>query len=265
MAEQRETSSAVVWLGVALAFGLSFGLGRWASAKSTSSERAGGSTSAEADATPLHDGRRYKVPVSISQPKRGDDQPLVTIVEWCDLSGKACQDSEQATAHLLFDLSLRVRHTFRHLPNRGSKDSMFAHELARIAFERGKFWELRKQLLARPAGAPLTDGDADAIAQKVQLDVNALHADLREHRYTTYLFSDLRFADKFGVKQGPTYYVNGRRLAAPVTAERLERLVRAEADYAKQILARGVAQEQLYEEITRAGLFEPPLAIAKSP
>jgi|GEM_PF-7011844 len=256
MSDSRPTTVRPAWIAVMLlAFGLCFTLGR----------SLGGPSADERSSTqqaPLTDGRLYKVPVSLSQPQRGVNEPLVMIVEWCDLRGASCRQSDAMTSALLEKYPGEVRHSWRHLPDKSSADSLEMHEFARVALEQaGRFWEVRKQLLGRP-DSPIARAELAGMAQKAGMDWSAVESAMTSDRYIPYVSADEMFASRFGVEKGPTFYVNGRRLMEPVTADRLNALVAQELTHAKAVLARTkTTRELLYQEITRDGLFQPPLAV----
>ncbi|MFT3922990.1 MAG: thioredoxin domain-containing protein [Myxococcales bacterium] len=250
MSDTRTPSVRPAWIAVALlAFALCFGVGHYL----------GGPAS---DPMPLSDGRVYKVPLSIAQPQRGNAEPLVVIVEWCDLQGTSCKSSDAITTALLKQYPNELRHSFRHLQQTDSADSAELHEFARVAFEQnGKFWEVREKILARPA-KPVTRDELEQIAKSVGIDWKGMQEALSSDRLVPYVFADGMFAQRFGVTAGPTFYVNGRRLAEPVTAERLDALVEQEMAHAKQVLAKTkVEKALLYQELTKDGLFQPPLPV----
>jgi protein-disulfide isomerase len=215
---------------------------------------------------PLTDGRRYAVPVSLTQPRRGPREALVTLVEWCDLQGEACEKSEAVTAELLRKFDGRLRHVWRHLADKKSEGSLVRHEFARLALEQsGKFWEVQKLLLGRDDKAP-TAAELEGYARQLGLDWAAIERELKKQNYRAYVRSDGIFAERFGVTEGPTYYVNGRRLSAPATKERLETLIERELAQVQKVVAGGVALDKLYAHLTSKGLFAPPLPIvAKAP
>lgn len=218
-----------------------------------------------ADATPITDGTRYKVPVSMSQPSRGAETPLVTIVEWCDLGGEACRAAETAVREQLARHPATVRHVFRHLPVQASQDSMLAHELARIAHEQaGKFWEMRAALLER--GAALDPAGVEVYAEAAGLALPAVRSAFERHSHAGYVAADGLFATKFGVTTAPTFFVNGRRLLGAPTPERLGRLVQQELASARELAESGVPDTQIYDVLTRDGLWDVPGSpLAKAP
>lgn len=260
MSASPTTSHRSVWiLAILASFGVAFGIGHMV----------GGMGDSDSPSEPLSDGRRYKVPVSVSQPKRGPNDALVTMVEWCDLGGKACIDSDAMTSTLLKEHGKDLRHVWRHLADSSSPDNVALHEFARIALEQnGKFWEVRELLLKRKPG-PVTRAELKSYATSVGIHWAAMERTIDEHRHIRYVGGDVMFAQRFGVTNSPTFYVNGRRLYAPVTYERLNALIAQELKEAKKFQSKtGVASGDLYDEVTKDGKFEPPLAaatLAKSP
>jgi protein-disulfide isomerase len=238
------------WLltAVALVFIAGFGAARL---------RAGAASEQVADTRPISDLARYKVPVSMSQPWRGSESALVTVVEWCDLGGEACRASDAIVAELLVKYDGQLRHVWRHLPVEASQDSMLAHELARIAHEQaGKFWEVRAALLER--SAPLTPASMERYAEAVGLSLPAVRSAFERHSHAGYVAADGLFASKFGVSEAPALFVNGRRLLGAPTRERLVRLIEEELGVASKLEASGVPRGQLYDEITSDGLWDVP-------
>jgi protein-disulfide isomerase len=253
------SKSTKPWLPVlviAAVFGAAFAVARLSSTDAASA--------ATVDATPVSDGKRYKVPVSMSQPWRGTEQALVTLVEWCDLSGTPCQKADATVQELLVEYDGRLRHVWRHFPD-ATEDSRLAHELARIGFEQGgKFWELREALLERREA--LTEQSVESYAATVGLDLPAVRSAFERHSHAGYVAADGLFAAKFGVTEAPTFFVNGRRLVGAPTRERLVRLIDEELATAGKLVASGVSRAQLYDEITKNGLWDVPGSpLAKSP
>lgn len=66
---------------------------------------------------------RYKVPVTRSQPSIGPSDALVTIIEWCDLYGRACRESDALLAEALARHPREVRRVFRHFAGADRADA----------------------------------------------------------------------------------------------------------------------------------------------
>src|SRR5689334_3276996 len=99
--------------------------------------------SIEKEASAAEPAKRYKIPVSRTQPSVGPDDALVTIVEWCDLRGAACVRSDALIAAVLAKHPQQARRTFRHF-TKPDQQAQLGHELGGMAHEQaGKFWEVR--------------------------------------------------------------------------------------------------------------------------
>lgn len=209
---------------------------------------------------------RYKIPVSLSQPTRGAADALVTVVEWCDVSGEACRASDATVQALLREYAGRMRHVFRHFPAQASPQSMLAHEFARIAHEQGgKFWQARAALLA--SDEPVTMMRLEAIATRLDMDFQVFTRAIEAHNHAGYVGADGLFAGKFAVTDAPSFFVNGRRLRGEATRARLKQLIDEELAHAGKLVAQGVARDRLYDTITEHGLWQatPSRQPAKSP
>ncbi len=250
----KDTNDRLHWgwvLTATLFFGAAFGLGRMV----------GGLPAPvpdelrTADASPLHEDKRYKIPVSMSQPTRGPADALVTLVEWCDLSGAACRGADEMVTSLLHEYKGNLRHVWRHFPAQSTPDVLMAHELAHTVNEQqGKFWELRALLLKQDV--TLTRADTDGAVASLGLDSQGLQASLTKHSFAGYVMADSMFAAKFGVTQGPTFFVNGHRLLSAPTRARLKSLIEQELTTAQTMVDSGIPRDKVYEEITKEGLWK---------
>lgn len=202
---------------------------------------------------------RYKIPVSMTQPKLGPDDALVTIVEWCDLRAKACRDVDAPMNRLMQRYAGRLRWVFRQLPDPKRGDSALVHDFARGMFQQsGKFWEARERLMQRPDDAMLTKRDLREIAGELGADWAALEKGIEERTFARYVGVDILFAGKFGVDAGPAFFVNGRRLSSVATGaldQALSTLIEQELVEADWHIRRGVAKTDVYREITKDGLW----------
>ncbi len=239
-------------LAATLAFGAAYAAGSLSGVDPGS--LTAGSVAPARDETPISEDQRYKIPVSMSQPARGAAHPLVTLVEWCDLRGTACQEADKTITALLGECP-DLRHVWRHFPSQAAQESLTTHEAARIVHEQaGKFWEVRS-LFLQQATSPSRE-NVRSLASQVGMDVQALDAALDKRTYVGSVAADGMFAAKFGVTESPTFFVNGHRFTGTPTQARLKRLIEREQKHAQAMLDSGVARDKLYEEITREGRWK---------
>jgi protein-disulfide isomerase len=246
-------AQVLVFSAAALVLTVSFGVGRLVAEQDTKGDASAPKVLPKS--VPSAPEERYKVPISISQPTRGAADALVNVVEWCDLQGDACRQSDAIVQSLLREYEGRMRHVFRHFPAEASPESMLAHEFARIAHEQGsKFWEARAALLANDDA--VTMPRLKSIATRIGMDFSVFSKALKERNHAGYVGADGLFAGKFGVAQAPTFFVNGRKLRGEASRATLKQLIDDELAYAGKLAAQGVPLENLYTTITEHGLWE---------
>jgi protein-disulfide isomerase len=203
--------------------------------------------------------RRFKIPVTDSQPSEGPANALVTIVQWCDLPDNGCSGMEPAIRSVLERDPKFIRLVFRHYPHSKERMSVAAHQFARAAFEQGgnaKFWKVREKLLgmlARP-----TMDDLERIAGELGLDWKTIKLGIEKQAFGHVVGGDGVFASMFDVEGSNAIFVNGRPIEGEPSVSKLKALVEEELKAAVKLLAQGVPQEEVYAELTKSGVWNRP-------
>ncbi len=197
---------------------------------------------------------RYEIPVTASQPAKGSSSALVTIVEWSDLRCTECLVVEPVIDGLMKAYGDQLRVVWRSYMKSGKPDATLAAEFAMEAHSQaGKFWQARE--LMQQHAQPLTDKDVMDFTAKLGLDAKAVKFALDQHTPAAHLTNDGIFAGIFGVKEIPAFFINGVRLDAPFTPERFKAAIDRELAHAKELVARGVAPENVYAELIKNGVW----------
>jgi len=260
MEESKKIRPLLVLGAAGLALALSFGASYGSALYGASAPDKGGAES-QASVAPGELALRYKIPVTDTQPWRGPLDALVTVVEWCDLRGAACRAVDGTMRSLMKKYEGRLRWVHRHLPNpTHMAESRRSHEFARGAFqhtnEPDKFWEVRERLLALPDDMVVGDDELRRIADEVGVDYTAIDKGVQGKLYSRGLGIDVAFAVKFGVKNEPTLFVDGRPVGHP-PADQLEPALRAlideELQAAQQLVKQGVARTEVYQTLIKDG------------
>jgi protein-disulfide isomerase len=120
------------------------------------------------------------------------------------------------------------------------------------AYER-MLWARAWQLEPRPQldREQLTADALVALAEEVGVDPEQFRADMNGEDCKRSLRAGEEALRQVGVGATPTVYLNGRPYAGPRTVEGFTAAIERELEAADQALARGVALEDLYAEITR--------------
>ncbi len=160
--------------------------------------------------------------VRSDSPMLGAADAKVTIVEFLDPECESCRAFNPTVKKLLKDYDGKVRLVVRYMPLH--PNSVSAATFTEAAGEQGKYWQAQEMLFQKQpewgtkhgpqAGAP---ADITALfkkyAMELGLDSNKMDSAFAENRYAAKLERDKKDGQSLGVRQTPTFFVNGRKLA----------------------------------------------------
>lgn len=254
----NEIHKSAAAVACVVAVGLGGGLGHYLSQKyEARSAPQTKTTTAAAMATPkvAGDVKRYKIPVTSAQPIVGPADALITIVEWCDTPDPACNAIEPALQAARKRYPELVRLVYRHFGRPSQPGSALAHQFLAAAYTQfGKFWEARAVLMAHQG--EITRADLERYAGQLGMDWNAIDKAIADHTYAPVVTTDRLFATMFNVEDSPAVFVNGRRVET-LTQANLDQMIEEEFGNSVQLIAKGVAAEDIYAELTKKGVWTP--------
>lgn len=185
--------------------------------------------------TLLTQGPTYS-PVEIAETDhvRGRSDNPVSIVVYADFQCPACATEHEDMTRVWPEIRDKAFLVFRHFPITTSHPhSWMASLYAEAAGRQGRFWEMHDYLFAtQSVWAQLQDaeGQFDAYALELNLDLDQLHADMEDDELIAKLRSDQRGGSAAGVRGTPAVFINGRQLAR-LTRDRIIEVV--EEEYAE--------------------------------
>lgn len=146
----------------------------------------------------------------------------VTVVEFLDPECEACAAFSPVVKKLLKDYEGRIRLVVRYMPLH--PNSLTAATFTEAAGEQGKYWDAQELLFRKqpewgtkhgPQPGPPADINAlfKKYATELGLDMGKMDAAFAENRFNAKTQRDLKDGQSLGVRQTPTFFVNGRRLA----------------------------------------------------
>jgi hypothetical protein len=119
--------------------------------------------------------------------------------------------------------------------------------------------KVREQLLAIPEQTPIGETELRPIATSVGMKYDAVAAKLHAGQYLTGPALDSGLAARFGMRQLPGIYVNGRPVQAGNSASELKSslktLIEEELVNAQRTLDKGVERPLLYDALVENGLW----------
>ncbi|MDQ3801427.1 MAG: DsbA family protein [Acidobacteriota bacterium] len=157
-------------------------------------------------------------------PTLGAGNAPATVVEFLDPECEACAAFHPVVKKLLKDYDGRIRLVVRYMPLH--PNSLSAATFTEAAGEQGKYWQAQEMLFQKqpewgtkhgPQAASAPAADINALFRKyaaeLGLDSGKMDAAFAENRYNAKIQRDLKDGQALGVRQTPTFFVNGRRLA----------------------------------------------------
>ncbi|HLA95922.1 MAG TPA: thioredoxin domain-containing protein [Pyrinomonadaceae bacterium] len=169
----------------------------------------------------------------------GPSDAKVTVVEFLDPECESCAAFAPQAKSLLKEFDGKVRFVVRYMPLH--KNAKLAAAYTEAAGEQGKYWEMQEKLFAKqgewgekhgPAGhdaAPTAPVSVlfERYATELGLNVQQLNAAAGSGKYLEKAERDLKDGQALGVRQTPTFFVNGRKLAR-LTQQDLRTLINEE-------------------------------------
>jgi len=158
----------------------------------------------------------------------GPADAKVTLVEFSDFECPYC-----AMARPLLEALVKKKPFVRFcdvpFPLSGHPHSQLTGHAALFARDHGKFWQMHDALFDHQTS--LNDDVVKGLANGMGLDGEALLKAYKEKRYEAELKANKAMGEAAGVDSTPSIFINGRKLALPVSAESLSLSVDDELDW----------------------------------
>jgi len=167
--------------------------------------------------------------VEIIEPKDvfvGNIKASVTLEEFGEYESEACAKANEVVKQLLEEYDGKIRFNFRHFPlTTVHQRSLKAGEAAVATAQSGKFWEMHNILFTNRRNLGTTSlklySREAGVANKKFLD------ELVNATYGWQVQGDIREGLNRGVKDVPTFFINGERYTGKPTFEGLSKALDA--------------------------------------
>ncbi|NDE09793.1 MAG: disulfide bond formation protein DsbA [Chitinophagia bacterium] len=156
----------------------------------------------------------------------GNINAPVTLEEFGEYESEVCAKANEVVKQILEEYDGKVRFNFRHFPMTNiHQRSLKAGEAAVATAQDGKFWEMHNILFANRRNLGTTSLKLHSREAGVQ---NKRFLDeLVNATYGWQVQGDMREGINRGVKDVPTFFVNGERFTGKVTYEELSKAIEA--------------------------------------
>jgi protein-disulfide isomerase len=156
-------------------------------------------------------------------PTLGPGNAAVTLVEFVDPECESCAAFNPVIKKLVKEFDGQLRLVVRYMPLHSN--STAAANFLEAAGEQGKYWQAQEMLFQKQPewgevhGAPPSAQKADIkalfekYAMDLGLDLAPVKSAIESNKFGAKMDRDRRDGQSLGVRQTPTLFVNGRRLA----------------------------------------------------
>lgn len=157
-------------------------------------------------------------------PGLGPVDAKVTVVEFYDPECETCAAYGPIVKTLLKEFDGKVRFVSRYATFH--KNARIAAIYTEAAGEQGKYWEMQAKLFEKqkewgevhgagpqPAAAASPSAKFEQFAKELGLNVEQLKISVADPKHGAKIDRDMKDVSSLNIKQTPTFFVNGRKLA----------------------------------------------------
>ena len=199
------------------------------------------------------------VPVTASDPMRGDRDALVTIVVFSDYQCPYCAKLETTLDSVRTSYaSSEVRILWKNSPLPFHPQAKPAAVAAQGVFEVGgntAFWEFHDQVFANQAS--MNQASYEAWASATAIDMTKWNRGMSAGDYTVKVDEDTTLGKTLGVSGTPTSFINGTILVGAQPLASLKTAIDRELVSATSKLSTGVARDRIYVTMSKENFSMP--------
>lgn len=204
-----------------------------------------------APSAPADPNQVWRVTIHPDDMKKGPDSALVKVVVFGAFGNQESADFAPVIDDIVKTYGDKIQVRFKHkavpLPH---PDSILASEASLAAGAQGKFWPFFDKAMKTNA---VGRASLESIAQELGCDMARFKKDLDSEKYRGQVMRDSLVAGEVAANTYPNALVNGVRLNAPKTGERLKKLIDEQMVKAQEKVKAGTPVAQLYDSLIKEG------------
>lgn len=200
----------------------------------------------------------YKVPLEGSEPQKGPDDALVTIVEFSDFECPFCGRVEPTLEQVRDKYGKDVRVVWMNNPlpfHRNAKAAATAALEAHAQKGDDAFWAMHEKMFANQKA--LTKDNLEKWAKELGLNMNKFKKALESDKYSKTIQEQQNLANSLGARGTPAFFINGRNLRGAQPLASFTALIDEELAKAKALVEKGTPRAKVYETIIAKGETGP--------
>jgi protein-disulfide isomerase len=203
----------------------------------------------------------WRIPIGDS-PQRGPADALVTVVEFGNFQCPFSKGIERGLREILDEYRGKVRLVWKDDPlaihSQAEAAAQLAREARALKGEEG-FWAAHDALID-PGFKPTIPALID-VAKGLHLDPVNIAKAMEQRRHLEVIARDADLADSFVIYGTPYFFVNGRRVRATVTLDKLKAAIARELKRVESDLHAGKAGAGSYDLLVAGGRGPLPLDV----
>jgi protein-disulfide isomerase len=166
--------------------------------------------------------------VDVIEPKDvfvGNPKAEVTLEEFGEYESEECAKANEVVKKLLLEFDGKIRFNFRHFPlTKVHQRSLKAGEAAVATAQEGKFWEMHNIMFANRRNLGTTS--LKLLSKEAGVSNKKFLDDLVNATYGWHIQYDIREGLNRGVKNVPTFFVNGSLVTGKPTYDTLSKAIK---------------------------------------
>jgi protein-disulfide isomerase len=207
---------------------------------------------AAAPSAPADPNQIWRATIHDDDAKKGPDAANVKVVIFGSFGNQETTDFAPALQNIVKDFGDKVQIRYKHkvvpVPH---PDAIFAAEIGAAATTQGKFWPYFDKLIG---SASLSASAVESAAKEAGVNWARAKAEVDAGKHRTQVYRDSLLASEIAANTYPNIMVNGVRLGAPKTYERLKPIIEEQLKKsAEQAKTMGKTGNALYAEIVKSG------------
>ncbi len=162
---------------------------------------------------------------------KGPENATVTIVEFSDFQCPSCKTAAPFVDQVMKQYPDSVKFVYRHFPlDTIHANARLAAQASEAALAQGKFWEYHDKLFAaQTEWQDIADKDEliakfGEYAEELKIDKPVFLERIKAQSDAQIVQSDTELGNSFSVQATPTFFVNGKRTAAPQLLQAVQAL-----------------------------------------
>lgn len=150
----------------------------------------------------------------------GDPKALITIMQFIDYESEKTAQAHEITKKIMDAYNGEVNLNLRHFPlMRIHQKALKAAEAAVGAAQEGKFFEMHEMMIHNRKHLGIIS--LKSYAKEIGITNKSFLNNLINGKYGLFVRDDLKYGIELGVKEVPTFFINGKKLEEDVTVELL--------------------------------------------